>query len=174
MAREIGIGTVLVSDDAALPKELIFESERYVDGWKVVTDLDGNGLDRALRKTRWTFMCVAGEVKTTVFGLDHQSMIRRAVERLLARGKSDGFNSLEVTQVASAGSERFPLVRYVTVSAQWRHIQESLFLGRGNDLPELQKKSASSIQSTGLYGEAAFASATETSRRGSDLESVTA
>lgn len=122
MVREIGTGTVLVKNDAALHKELGFESEPYVEEWKVVTDLDGNGLDRALQKMGWTFFCLAKVVKTTVFGIDRQSMLRRAVERILARGKSDGFNSLEITRVASAGSERFPLVRYVTVSAQWRHI----------------------------------------------------
>jgi hypothetical protein len=148
MAREIGTGTVLVKNDAALPKELRFESELYVEGWKVVTDLDGNGLDRALQKSGWTFFCLAGEVKTTVFGIDSQSMLRRAVERLLARGKFDGFNCLEVTQVATVGSERFPLVRYVTVSAKWRHIQKSLFLTRGNNLSGPEGKSVLARENT--------------------------
>ena len=148
MAREIGTGTVVVKNDASLPKELRFESEPYVEEWKVVTDLDGNGLDRALQKAGWTFFCVAGEVKTTVFGLDRRSMLRRAVERILARGQSDGFNSLEITQVDSVGSERFPLVRYVTVSAKWRHIQESMFLRRGNRLSEPARKSVLANEST--------------------------
>lgn len=100
----------------------------------MVTDLDGNRLDRAVEKTGWNYFCLAGEVKTTVFGIDSQSMIRRAIERILARGKSDGFNSMEITQVASVGSERFPLVRYVTLSARWRHIQDSLFLSRAMSL----------------------------------------
>lgn len=142
MAREIGTGTVLVNNQAALPKELRFESEPYVEEWKVVTDLDRNGLDRALQNMGWTFFRPAEVVQTTVFGMDRQSMLRRAVERILARGKSDGFNSLEITHVASAGSERFPLVRYVTVSAQWRHIQESLFLNRGNRPSERQQGKA--------------------------------
>jgi hypothetical protein len=144
MAREIKSGTVLIKDDALLPKELRFESEPYAEGWRVVTDLDGNGWDRAVDKTRWTFFWVAEEVKTTVFGIDIDHMLRRAIERILARGKSDGFNSLEITQVASVGSERYPLVRYVTVSAQWRHIQESLFLSRGN--PEHRTAQSSPCQ----------------------------
>ena len=117
-----------------MPKQLWFESEPYVEGWKVATDLDGNQLNRAVEKAGWSYFCLAGEVKTTVFGIDSQSMIRRAIERILARRKSDGFNSMEITQVASVGSERFPLVRYITLSAQWRHIQESLFLGCGTNL----------------------------------------
>jgi len=148
MAREIGTGTVLVKSDAELPKELRFESESYAAGWKMIADLDGYGLDRAIQKTGWTFFCLAGEVKATVFGIDRQSMLRRAVERILARGKSDGFNSLEITQVASVGSERFPLVRYVTVSAKWRHVQEGLILERGKDRSGLNRKSASVGQNT--------------------------
>jgi hypothetical protein len=140
MAGEIGTGLVLIKNDTVLPKELRFESESYGVGWKAVADLDGYGLGRALQKIGWTSFCVAGEVKTTVFGIDNQNMLRRAVERLLARGEFDNFNSLEITHVTAVGSERFPLVRYVTVSAQWRHIKESLFLGCGSDLPEAKTK----------------------------------
>jgi hypothetical protein len=150
MARDIGTGTILVKADAALPKDLRFESEPYVEEWKVVMDLDGNGLDRAIQKTGWTYFCLAGEVKTTVFGIDHQSMLRRAVERLLSRGKLDGFNSLEITRVTSVGSERFPLVRYATVSAKWRHIQESLFLTRGNHFSGSTRKSVAAGETTGI------------------------
>jgi hypothetical protein len=148
MAREIGVGTILIKDDALLPKGLRVESEPYVQGWKVVTDLDGNRLDRAVEKTGWTYFCLAGEVKATVFGIDSQSMIRRAIERILARGKSDGFNSMEITQVAAVGSERFPLVRCVTLSARWRHIQESLFLGCGTNLSKPPRKNVLASERT--------------------------
>jgi len=148
MAREIGAGTILIKDDALLPKDLRFESEPYVEGWKVVTDLDGNRLDRVVEKAGWTYFCLAGEVKTTVFGIDSQSMIRRAIERVLARGKSGGFNSMEITQVASVGSERFPLVRYVTLSARWRHIQDSLFLSRATSLSKSTRENALAMESS--------------------------
>jgi hypothetical protein len=152
MAYEIKSGTVLMKDNPLLPKELRFESEPYVEEWKVVTDLDGNELDRAIQKTGWTFFCLAGEVKTTVFGIDNQSMLRRAIERILARGKSDGFNCLEITQVTSVGLARFPLVRYVTVSANCRHIQESLFLSRSNRLSSPARKGARANESTAIAG----------------------
>lgn len=155
MAGKIGTGTVLVKNDAVLPDDLLLESEPYAAGWRMITDLDGFGLDHALQKTGWTYFCLAGALKTTVFGIDKQSTLHRAVERLLARGKSDGFNSLEITHVASVGSERFPLVRYVTVSAQWRHIQESMFLGQGKVRQEPQTNSASIRQSIGIAGDEA-------------------
>lgn len=55
-------------------------------------------------------------------------MISGAIKRTLARTKSEKHNFLEVVRVTSVGSERFPLVRHVTVSARLRHIQQSLFL----------------------------------------------
>lgn len=158
MAREIGLGTILIKDDALLPKGLRVESEPYVRGWKVVTDLDGNRLDRAVETTGWSYFCLAGEVKTTVFGIDSQSMIRRAIERILARGKSDGFNSMEITQVASVGSERFPLVRYVTLSARWRHIQESLSLSRATSLSKSARENVLAMESTEIARDEALPS----------------
>lgn len=125
MAHEIRTGTILIKDDALLPEGLQCESEPCVAGWKVVTDFDGCGLDRAIQKTGWTFFCLAGEIRATVFGIDGQSMVRRAIERILASPMSEKFNSLEITLVASAASERFPLVHYVTVSAHSRDIQRS-------------------------------------------------
>ena len=151
MAHEITTGTILIKDNALLPKELQFESEPCVPGWRLVKDFDGYGFDREIQKTGWAF-CLVGEIKATVFGIEGQSMVRRATERILASPKSKKFNSLEITRVASVSSERFPLVRYVTVSAQSRHIQESLFLCRANDLPNLEtgKSEEPSRQSTGI------------------------
>lgn len=128
MEHEIGTGTILIEDDAHLPNELHFESESCVPGWRLVKDLDGCGFDRAIGKTGWTFFCLAGEIKATVFGIERGKMVRKAIERILAKAEGERFNSLEVTRVDSVCSGRFPLVRYVTVYAEWRHIQESLFL----------------------------------------------
>lgn len=159
MAQEVRTGTILVKEDAVLPKELQFESEPCVPGWRLVKDFDGYGLDREIQKTGWTFFCLAGEIKATVFGIDGQNVVRRAIERILVSPKSEEFNSLEITRVASVGSERFPLVCYTTVSAQSRHIQESLFLCRAVRQPHAvpcrrirpeKKERESSSQSTGI------------------------
>src|ERR1700691_3710227 len=136
MHHKIATGAILIKDGALLPKEMRFESEPCVLGWAVVTDIDRRGLDREIQKIGWTFFSLAGEVKATVFGIDRQKMLRRAIERILARGTHDRFNSLEITQVTSTGSERFPLVHYATVSDQWRHIQQSLIPDRAEDTPK--------------------------------------
>jgi len=99
----------------------------------------------------WRFFCIAGEIKAIVLGFEGQKNVRRAVKRMLARLKSEKFNSLEITRVAS---KRFLGVPYVSVSARSRHIQESLFLLRDKDL---RKFGSSKIdcrldQSMGLAG----------------------
>lgn len=171
MEHEIKVGTVLIKENTDLPEGLRVDLGPALAGWRVVQDCDGYGLDRAIQKAGWTFFCVAGEVKATVFGIDKQSTLRRAIERLLARGKSEDFNSLEIAQVSSVGSERFPLVRYVTVSAKWRHVQESRFLARGKDLADLNSQSASITQLTRIANlqDRAFAKTVQNNRQVSIL-----
>jgi hypothetical protein len=53
----------------------------------------------------------------------------------LANPESAEFNSLEIMRVASEASKRFLGVRYMTVSAQSRLIQESAPQSRAKDLP---------------------------------------
>jgi hypothetical protein len=136
MPDKISSGTILIKEGTALPAALPFESEPYSSGWRLVKDLDGNGLGRKIQEAGWTFFCQAGELKATVFGLDEEKMARRAVAHILAHPSSEKFNSLEITRVASAASKRFLGVTYVTVSAQSRHIQEGPFLFQAIDVQD--------------------------------------
>jgi hypothetical protein len=134
MAETINTGTILFRDGTFLPDALRFESEPCATGWRLVKDLDGYGLDRKIHEAGWTFFYIAGEIKTIVFGFEGQKKVRRAVKRILARLKSEKFNSLEITQVAW---KRFLGVPYVSVLACSRHIQESLILFCAKDVQEL-------------------------------------
>ncbi|MGC2704775.1 MAG: hypothetical protein WA361_09710 [Candidatus Acidiferrales bacterium] len=151
MPETIKTGTVLIKDGALLPDALQFESEPCATGWRLVTNLDGYALDRKIHEAGWTFFCMAGEIKTIVCGFEGQKNARRAVKQILARMNSEKFNSLEITRVAS---KRFLGVSCVRVSACSRHIQESLFLFRDNDLRELEpsKIDCRPDQSMGLAG----------------------
>ena len=133
MADTIKTGTILIKDGTFLPDALQSESEPYAPGWRLVKNLDGYGLGRKVHEAGWTFFCLAGEIKATVFGLDGQETVGRAVKRILAKLKSEKFNSLEITQVAS---KRFLGVPYASVSACSRHVQESMILFRAKDLQE--------------------------------------
>jgi len=128
-------GTILIKEGALLPETMRFESESCLPGWRLVKDLDGRGLDRKIREAGWTIFRVAGQLGATALGLDEQKTARRALEQILANLESAESNSLEIMRVASEASTRFLGVRYVTVSAQSRHIQESTPLFRAKDLP---------------------------------------
>src|SRR5260370_42501736 len=123
MAGSIQGGVMLIKEGTLLAEGVGFESECSVSGWRLVKDLDRCGLDQEIREAGWTFFYLAGEIRATVFGIDEEKMVRRTIEEILARLKSEKFNSLEITRVASDASKRFLGVRYVTVSAQSRHIK---------------------------------------------------
>lgn len=137
MAREMTAGAILIKDGALLPEELLLETQPCVPGWKAVQDFDAYGLDREIQKSGWTFLSLAEVIRATVFGIDLRKMIQRAIERILANPKSEGFNSLEITQITSLGSGKFPGVRFITVCAISRHIQKGSTLLCVNDIQEL-------------------------------------
>jgi hypothetical protein len=139
MAETIKAGAVLIKESTLLPASLQFESESRVPGWRLVKGLDGHALDREIHEAGWTFFFLANEIKTTVFGIDGEKMVRRAIERILGDPRSGRFNALEIMGVTSLDSERFPLVHYVTVSAHSRHIQESLILFSAKDPQALEQ-----------------------------------
>ena len=122
---------ILIREGTPLPANLSFESEAFLPGWRLIKDLDGYELDRKIREAGWTFFCLAGETRATVFGIDGEKMVRRAIEQILAnRARTNPawkkFNSLEITRVTSVASKRFLEVRYVTVSAQSGLIQQGV------------------------------------------------
>jgi hypothetical protein len=127
MADNIKTGTIFIEEGAFLPESLRFESEPCSKDWRLVLveNLDSRGLDRKIREAGWTFFYMAGGVNATAFGSDLGKTTRRAVKKVLASMKSDTLNCLEIAQVVV---KRFLVLLCVTVSAQPRHIQESMFL----------------------------------------------
>jgi hypothetical protein len=137
MQESIQAGAILIKEGTLMPGTLRFETEYCVPGWRLVKHLDAYGLDRKIRAAGWTFVCQAGERQTTVFGMDKEKMVRRAIQRILAQLKSEAFNSLAIVRVTSASSKRFLGVGYLTVSAQSRHIQKSAILRDSWNVPRL-------------------------------------
>ncbi len=142
MAETIKTGTILIKDGTFLPDALQFESEPCATGWRLVRNLDGYGLGRKIHDAGWTFFWLAGEIKATIIGFDGQKTVRRAVKRILANLKPEKFNSFEITQVAP---KRFLGVRYVTISAQSRHIQENAFLLQAKDHQEWDRAKLAAV-----------------------------
>jgi hypothetical protein len=132
MPDTITAGKILMREGTELPGAMRLESEPYAAGWRLVKNLNGDGLGRKIHEAGWTFFCQAGDIKAITFGIDEQQMVRRAVKRILAKVEAGKFNCLEITRVAN---RRFLGVPYASVSARSRHIQESVFLFEAKDRP---------------------------------------
>jgi hypothetical protein len=133
MTDTINTGTILIKASTPLPEGLQLESEPYAKGWRLVKNLRSSGMDRQLFEADWTFFYMAEEIEVSVVGSDLEKTTRRAVKRAIASLKSEKLNCLEITQVAV---KHFLGVPYLTVSAQPRHIQESMFLFHTKPVPE--------------------------------------
>jgi hypothetical protein len=77
MAEKIKMGTILVEEGSVLPDSLRFESEPYSNGWRIVRNLDGFGLERKIREAGWNFFYMAGEITASAFGFDREKTLRR-------------------------------------------------------------------------------------------------
>ena len=122
MPDAIKTGTILIENDASMPKSLQLEGQPYSGGWRFVSNLDLNGLDVAIHKAGWTFFFMAGEIKITAFGFDKERAVRRAVKRVITNVEAHKCNCVEITGVLAKSFLGMP---YVNVSAHSRHIQES-------------------------------------------------
>ena len=121
MADTIKVRTILITEGALLPESFLLESEPYGYGWRLVKNLDSNGLDQIISQAGWNFFYIAGLIETNAFGSDEKKTTREAIRRIIANLKSKNFNRLEITRVAA---KRSLGLLYVNVSAQSRHIQE--------------------------------------------------
>ena len=123
MTEKIAMGTILIEGKALLPSLSRFECVQFLDGWKLVKNLDRYSLERKIRAAGWEISSLESEVKMSVFGFDAEKAAHRALKQILEDLKSEKFNCLEVTEV---GLDHLMGLSCVNVSARPRHIQESL------------------------------------------------
>src|SRR5204862_1846201 len=115
------VGTILIEERPRITKFLELESESCSGKWSVVKLLDGFALDRRIHAAGWNFFFMAAEVKVMFFGAVGAKKIQNALVRILGKVKQQHFNGLEVTGIVA---KRFLGLRYATVSAHSRHIQQ--------------------------------------------------
>jgi len=123
MTPDVQVGTILIGEESPrMAAVLALQSEPYFEHWSVVRTLDGGALGDKIHAARWNFFFLASEVQAMFFGATGAAKIRRALQRISRKVKSENFNCLEVTGIVA---KRFLGVPYTTVSAHSRHIQES-------------------------------------------------
>jgi hypothetical protein len=122
MPSTVNVGTILMKEWAGMPDRLGLEIEPCSGDWSSIKALDGFALDHKIHAAGWNFFFMATEVKVMFFGALGAVKIQNALRRILAKVKSQNFNSLEVTAIVARS---FLGVPYVTVSAHSRHMQQS-------------------------------------------------
>jgi len=125
MSTNNTFGTILIRENTLLPGGLIIETEAFIPGWRAVRNCDGYRLGRKIEEAKWNFFYLAGEVRAIVFGREGPSTLRRAVRSILAKPEARKFNSLEVT---GTRSRWFLGIPFVSITANFRHIQQGLAL----------------------------------------------
>ena len=70
MADAIKTGSILIAESALLPAALLFKSEPYAQGWRLVKNLDSDEVNQIISQAGWSFLYMAGVIKTRIFGAD--------------------------------------------------------------------------------------------------------
>jgi hypothetical protein len=123
-------GRLYIRENTLLPGGLIIETETFLPGWRAVRNCDGYRLGRKIEEAKWNFFYLAGEVRSIVLGREGPSALRRAVRSILGKPEARKFNCLELTGTHSGWFLGIP---FVSVTANFRHIQQGLALDRAID-----------------------------------------
>src|SRR6266513_41363 len=99
MTHAIKAGAILIAEGIFLPKSLLFDSEPYAHGWRLVKNLNSQGVNQTISKAGWNFFYMAGMLNASVFGFDEEKATRKAIKQVIASMRSKYFNCLEITQV---------------------------------------------------------------------------
>lgn len=142
-------GRVFIRENTILPGGLIIETETFLPGWRAVRNCDGYWLGRKIEEAQWNFFYLAGDVKVTVFGREGPESLFRAVRSVLAKPEAQRFNSLEIT---GTDASWFLGVPFVSISANFRHIQQSLTLGPANVCILKTPTAPEGVMATNRYG----------------------
>ena len=59
-------GTVFIRENTLLPTGLAVETELFLPGWRVVSNLDGYGLGRKVEEANWNFFYLAGDLRQSL------------------------------------------------------------------------------------------------------------
>ena len=143
MSNTPRVGALLMQAGALFPRSLGLETQACSPGWKWITNLDGDSLDRKVRNAGWSFFFLAAKMQVMVWGHCTDKIVSKAIRRVLARAQPAQFNCLEVTELSA---RRFCGIPYIRLSAHSRHIQEGRVL-RG--IAERRRTSAATAWAMG-------------------------
>jgi len=115
---------MMIREGLLLPDSAHLESRGYSNTWRTLVGMDSFAFDRSLRAVGLHLFFIAGEVKAIELGWG-AAAVRRAVNRVLERGRKDNWNCMEIAQVTRSHFLGFP---YVVMRAYAFHIQKDAML----------------------------------------------
>jgi hypothetical protein len=115
---------MMIRQGFVLPEFAQMESLSYSKTWRTVTGLDSFAVDRKLRSAGYRLFFIVGELSVSEFGWG-TSAVRRAVKRILSRGRKSNMNCMQIRQVRHSRVLGFP---FVNVRGCLFHIQKDAFL----------------------------------------------
>lgn len=124
MTTQIQSGAMMMREGLLLPDAAHIESASYSPTWRTMTALDSFGVERKLRDAGLHLFFMAGELKVTALGRGANT-IRRGITRVLARGRKQALNCMQIAQIKPASLLGIP---YVVVRAYSFHIQKDAML----------------------------------------------
>jgi hypothetical protein len=116
-------GTLIIVEGTPLPSSGKITSEPFSQGWRIVTNLSGQGLDRHFSQIGWTVFQKAAPVQASILCLAKRRPFLKAFRKILQTIGVKKFNCLEVTSVVK---KTVMGVTYVHMSARARNIQKRL------------------------------------------------
>jgi hypothetical protein len=114
-------GTLIIVEGTPLPGFGKITSEPFSKGWRIVTNLSGQGLDRHFSQIGWTVFQKAALVQANILCLGKSQPFLKAFRKILRNIGAKKFNCLEVTSVVE---KTIMGVTYVHMSARARNIQK--------------------------------------------------
>lgn len=114
----------MIREGLLLPKDWQIESLSYSSTWRAVVGMDSFAFARKLATAGLHLFFIAGELKVIEWGRG-TGAVRRAMNRILARGAKSYLNCMEITQVAPVHFMGLPCI---SIRAFSFHIQENAVL----------------------------------------------
>lgn len=142
------VGSVFLRENTVLPAGLLIETEAFLPGWRAVKNCDGYALGRKIEEAKWNFFYLVGEVKVIVLGRVGPQALCAAFRRLLVNPAGRKFNSAEITKVTPGWFLGFP---FVSVMANFRHIQQSLTLAPAKEFAPRISAAADALTEANNY-----------------------
>jgi hypothetical protein len=123
MQASLKNGTLIIAEGTSLPNSSKITSEPFSHGWRMITNLRGQGLDRHFSQMGWTVFQKATPLSVYSLGFGERQTVLKAFYKILQNSGAKKFNCLEVTSVVK---KTVMGVTYVGMSARARNIQKRL------------------------------------------------